>query len=141
LEKFTSECILPLLTPLSPTRSGTRTSDPLLPMIAFEVKKNGQLVCVAGAEDMGVLSTIISAGGKLGNKSALARPDATTPEIHYSVGGLTRRPDSDKDVFVDWLSISPLEVGDVIEVRIIETDQADRAKSRKRANLNRTPSP
>src|SRR5688500_6127350 len=34
-------------------------------MIAFEVKVNGRRVCIAGADDLAVLNTIISASGKL----------------------------------------------------------------------------
>jgi hypothetical protein len=46
-------------------------------MIAFEVTLNGKRVCIAGAEDLAVLSTIISASGRLGPKTVPARPDDT----------------------------------------------------------------
>jgi hypothetical protein len=102
-------------------------------MIALEVTLNGKRMCVAGAEDLAVLSTIISAGGKLGRKTVPARPDDPTFDIYYSVGGLTSRPDPKKDVHVNWKSIAPLKVGDVIQVRILETMKVDRAVSRKKA--------
>lgn len=101
-------------------------------MIAFEVLLNGKRICVAGAEDLSVLSTTITAAGKLGTKTVPRRPDETF-DIHYHVGGLTSRPDPTKDVHVRWKSVEPLMVGDVLEVRVIETSKADRARSRKKA--------
>ena len=106
-------------------------------MIALEVKRNGKRVCIAGADDLAVLSAHVTAVGKLGKKTVPARPDDTTGEIHYSVGGLTRRPDPRKDVHVEWKSIAPLRVGDVIQVKILETKNVDRATSRTKAQRKR----
>lgn len=106
-------------------------------MVALEVTLNGKRVCVAGAEDLAVLSTIISASGKLGKKTVPPRPGDDTFDIYYSVGGLTSRPDPAKDVHVRWESVTPLKVGDVIQVRILETVKVDRARSRKRAEPKR----
>jgi hypothetical protein len=102
-------------------------------MIALEVKLNGKRVCIAGAEDLSVLSATVAAVGILGKKTIRARPDETDAEIHYSVGGLTARPDPSKDVHVRWKSITPLKIGDVIEVTVLESRNADRAKSRTKA--------
>ncbi|MGC3988584.1 MAG: hypothetical protein QM796_02645 [Chthoniobacteraceae bacterium] len=106
-------------------------------MIAFEVSLNGKRVCIAGADDLGVLSTIISACGKLGKKTVPARPDVTSGDVHYSVGGLTSRRDSKTDVHVRWKSVEPLKIGDVVQVRVVETEKVDRAKSRARAKPRR----
>lgn len=102
-------------------------------MIAFEVRLNGKRICRAGAEDLAVLSTIVSACGKLGKKTVPARPGQTSGEVHYSVGGLTSRSDPKKDVHVRWKSIAPLKVGDVLLVKVLETEKVDRAKSRTKA--------
>jgi hypothetical protein len=106
-------------------------------MIALEVSLNGKRVCVAGADDLRVLSAHVTACGKLGKKTVPARPDDTTGEIHYSVGGLTARPDAKKDVHVRWKSVAPLRVGDVIQVKILETEKVDRATSRTKAERKR----
>ncbi len=74
-------------------------------MIAFEITLNGKTVCLAGAEDLSVLTANVSAVGKLGSKTIPARPDETT--------------------------------GDVIEVRVLETEQADRPTSRTKARKQR----
>lgn len=100
-------------------------------MIAFKVSLNGKRVCIAGAEDLGVLSTIIAANGRLGKKAVPSRPGETF-DIYYSVGGLTSRPDPEKDVHVDWKSVEPLKVGDLIQVEIVETKKVDRAARRKK---------
>ena len=106
-------------------------------MIAFEVRLNGKNICRAGAEDLAVLSTIISACGKLGKKTVPARPEETGGEVHYSVGGLTSRPDPNKNVHVRWKSIAPLKVGDVLRVKVLETEKVDRAQSRIKAKSRR----
>ena len=62
-------------------------------MIAFDVRLNGKRVCIAGSEDLAVLSAIVTASGKLGSKTVPARPDDTKGEVFYGVGGLTARPD------------------------------------------------
>jgi len=103
-------------------------------MIALEVSLNGKRVCVAGADDLAVLSAHVTACGKLGRKTVPARPDETTGEIHYSVRGLTARPDAKKDVHLIWKSIASLRVGDIIQVRALETDKADPPKSKTKAN-------
>jgi hypothetical protein len=102
-------------------------------MIALEVSLNGKRVCIAGAEDLAVLTTSVAAVGKLGQKTVPARPEETGGEFHYSVGGLTARQNPEKDVHLRWKSVAPLQVGDVIQVKILETDKVDPPRSRKKA--------
>jgi hypothetical protein len=106
-------------------------------MLAFEVTLNGRRVCVAGAEDLSVLNTIISAAGRLGAKTVLARRGEVGYELFYSVGGLTSRPDPKKDVHLRWKSISPLKVGDVVSVKVVQVSKADRPRMRSRATPKR----
>lgn len=101
-------------------------------MIALEVALNGKRVCIAGAEDLGVLSAAISAVGKLGRKTVPSRPEETS-DLFYSVGGLTSRSDPNTNVHVNWQSIARLKIGDTITVKMVETERADRARSRRKA--------
>lgn len=101
-------------------------------MIALEVMLNGKRICIAGSEDLCVLNASVAAAGKLGNKTVLQRSDETF-QVFYQVGGLTRRKNPQMDVHMRWKSVAPLEVGDVIQVKIIDTPKADRPVSRKRA--------
>ena len=103
-------------------------------MIALEVRLNGKRVCIAGAEDLAVLTTNVSAVGKLGKKTVPARPEETSGEIHYSVRGLTARRDPEKDAHLIWKSVAPLKLGDVIQVRILGTHRPDRPTSRQKAD-------
>jgi hypothetical protein len=105
-------------------------------MIALEVTLNGKRICTAGADDLAVLNAHVMACGKLGKKTIPARPDETA-DLYYSVGGLTARSDPKKDVHVRWKSIAPLQVGDVIQVGILETEKVDRATSRSKAKKKR----
>jgi hypothetical protein len=105
-------------------------------MIAFEVKLNGKRICIAGAEDLCVLSANVAAAGKLGLKTVpTGSHDDTAPDLFYSVGGLTRRPDPKKDVHLRWKSVAPLSLGDLLAVKVVEVRKADRPKSRKKAPL------
>lgn len=104
-------------------------------MIALEVKLNGKRVCIAGADEMTVLSADVTACGKLGTKSVPRSPKDGT-QINYSVGGLIPRPNG-KDIYPKWKLAAPLRVGDVLEVRILETEKVDRARPRNKAKRKR----
>ncbi|MFO1021434.1 MAG: hypothetical protein U0903_12165 [Planctomycetales bacterium] len=101
-------------------------------MIAFEVKLNGTRVCLAGAADLRVLSAHVTASGKLGKKTVSSYSEEQY-DAFYSVGGLTSRKAPTTDVHVRWKSTAPLQLGDVIEVQIMDVTKADRPKSRKKA--------
>jgi len=102
-------------------------------MIAFKVSVNGKRIYVAGRDDLAVLHAMVIASGKLGKKTVPARPEETTADIFYQVGGLTSGRDPEKDVHLRWKSNSPLKVGDVIQVTVVETAKVDRPKSRRPA--------
>ena len=102
-------------------------------MIAFEVSLNGNRVGVAGAEDLEVLNAVVTAVGKLGKKTVRPDSDEKSQHIVFRVGGMTGRLDPEKDVFVNWVSGVNLQMGDVIQIKVVETDKADRARSRKNA--------
>jgi hypothetical protein len=89
-------------------------------MIALEVSLNGKRVCIAGADDCGVLTATVAAVGKLGKATVPARPGQAA-DIHYNVGGLTSRNDPKKDVHFRWKSAAPLSLGDTIQVKVVET--------------------
>jgi hypothetical protein len=82
-------------------------------MRAFEVYLNGERLCLAGANDESVLSTIIDYVGKVGN------PD-NEERLHLSVGGLL----IPQEEHVRWQE-RDLAVGDEIRVRILDSDTVD----------------
>ena len=91
-------------------------------MILFKVSLNGKELCTAGAEDLGVLSAILSASGKLGSNTAAH--DGREPDIYFRVGGLTSRADG-KDEHPNWVDFIDLKPGDSVNIEVKEADQAD----------------
>lgn len=99
-------------------------------MIALRVKLNGSLLCVAGADDLSVLNTIVNAVGNLGSKTK--KPRKEPPDLYLSVGGLTSRLEG-PDEHLLWTEQQPLQMGDKIEVEIIESTDVDEPTARKKA--------
>jgi hypothetical protein len=112
------------------------THDKRYTMIALEIRLNGKRVCIAGAEDLAVLTANVTASGRLGKKTVPARPGESR-DVFYHVGGLTARTDPKKDVHLRWKSIAPLKIGDVIQVKILETQNVDPPTSRTSARRKR----
>jgi hypothetical protein len=105
-------------------------------MYALSVRVNDQPAVVAGADDLGVLSAILSCVGKLGPASVRLNSDETQ-DFTFRLGGLTSRPEGSVDEHLTWLSLKALKVGDTVIVEIIETehpdpiDRAEEAEKRK----------
>src|SRR5262252_4209885 len=93
-------------------------------MIAMEVIKNGKKLCVAGAEDLGVLAASFSAGGPLGPKSWEFAGEVSKPQMRLHVGGITSRK-GEADRHLDWLGQLDLKDGDVVTLKFVEVDKAD----------------
>src|SRR6266478_2677532 len=103
-------------------------------MIALEISRNGKRVCVAGGEDLAVLTANLTAVGKLGRKTVRARLNGAREGIHLTVHAFTARPSADKDAILRWKPAVPLRVGDAILVTILETRTVDRPTSSQRAH-------
>jgi hypothetical protein len=96
-------------------------------MIAFEVRVNGRQVCLAGADDLGVLSATLTVGGQLGSRTVRANhsPDSkeiSAPFLH--VGGLTSRGDGQEEVHLRWAADAAVAVGDCVEIRLVDIPAA-----------------
>ncbi len=82
-----------------------------IPMRAFEVWVNGEKLCLAGIGDDGVLTTIVHLAARPGEGG-----------FFLQVGGLTGQTKE----HVNWINQKPLTVGDNVQVKIVETDAADK---------------
>lgn len=91
-------------------------------MIAMRVIHNGEPLCIAGAEDLAVLSTIVSAVGNLGPLTKRERDEPL--EIVLSVSGLTARADG-HDEHLEWVGQKTLRPGDKIELELLDISKAD----------------
>ena len=93
-------------------------------MLGMEVVKNGRKVCVAGADDLGVLTANFSAGGLLGPKTWDFTEKKAKPHMHLHVGGLTSRRGASDD-HVDWIGHMEIQIGDEVTLKFVEIDKAD----------------
>ncbi len=98
-------------------------------MIALKTSLNGQQICLAGAEDLCVLNSIVNAVGKLGDSSHPRRDPSEPPDLFLSVGGLTGRVSAD-DEHLLWTEHHVLAVGDEIRIIVEEVAEADLPTSR-----------
>ncbi|MCC7420110.1 MAG: hypothetical protein IT428_07520 [Planctomycetaceae bacterium] len=98
-------------------------------MIAFEVKLNGKRICIAGAEDLLVLSTHITGVGMLGPKTAPERMHRPKTEVCLGITGMTARKDPAEDLHVHWTEMEPLKAGDSIEVTVLDVTEVDPPRS------------
>lgn len=95
-------------------------------MIAFEVWLNGKKLCLASVGDAGVLTQILSWSQREPKADSNEKPKPEKTGLH--VGGLARGE------YMDWLERTfSVTVGDEVTVKIVEVEQADEPKHRKRA--------
>jgi hypothetical protein len=103
-------------------------------MIAFEIEINGKKLCTAGIDaKFGVLTSILSwAKRDVGHISDEAKAKLLEEELKLTVGGHISYGKDDYEN-VQW-SGRELKPGDQIEIKIIETDEADEPKTKKRSD-------
>ena len=99
-------------------------SDVIRLMIGFEIELNGKSLGTAGADDLSVLTAIVSAVGKLGPDSTGAHQREHHYDIELTVGGLTSRAEGSPNEHLDWIRRA-LKTGDVVTVRLVEPNVAD----------------
>jgi hypothetical protein len=81
-------------------------------MIAFEIYRNGKHVTTAGEEGLSVMTmTTVN--------------HCTSGYMHLNVGGLRQRIANGQEKHPTWINMLPLEVGDEVRLRIVETEEAD----------------
>ncbi|HZQ18154.1 MAG TPA: hypothetical protein VFA90_05485 [Terriglobales bacterium] len=90
-------------------------------MRAFEVSLNGKKLCVAGVGDDGVLVANADWVGKPGDE-----------ELFLAVSGLNNSREH-----IDWIVQKPLNVGDEVQIRIVEAAEVDEPASRHQAQVPR----
>jgi hypothetical protein len=101
-------------------------------MYAFRVQLNDSRPVIGGAGDLSVLTTTISAVGKLG-PSTCSHWDDGDVDISLRLGGLTSRGQGVTDEHLVWFEARDLRPGDKISLEIIQTDKPDPPESGKQA--------
>jgi len=105
-------------------------------MIVFEIKVNDEQACYAGIDSKGVLSTIITWVKK--NQEELTSNEVNKnqfkEEITLNVGGLATGTNENK-LNLNWINRT-LQVGDEINIKIIENSHIDEPTRKEEENLN-----
>lgn len=99
-------------------------------MLALEVEIDGERFVVAGSEDWGLLSVILTAQRGTPDAPAVS---ARTDSVDVRVGGLTERDGSGQTHHLRWGN-KELRLGSRVSVRVIEVDQADTPIKRYRSD-------
>jgi hypothetical protein len=97
-------------------------------MIALEVRLNGQRLCVAGADDLVVLTAALTITGGLGSRTVRrgrgageSQPEAPLkPTLH--VGGMTSRGETARDEHLRWCRDASVSIGDTVELRLVHVE-------------------
>jgi len=92
-------------------------------MIGLEVHLNERRLCTAGADDLAVLSAILTVGGALGSKTVRNRRDAPTPTLH--IGGMTGSGGAGSDLHLRWCRDATVSVGDVVSLRLVDIEPVE----------------
>jgi hypothetical protein len=103
-------------------------------MIAFEIEMNGKKLCTAGIDaKFGILTSILSwAKRDVSQLSEEAKAKVPEEELKLTVGGHISYSKDDYEN-VQW-SGRELKPGDQINIKIIETNEADEPKTKKRSD-------
>ena len=89
-------------------------------MYAIKVQINDKPSVVGGANDLSVLTAILTLAGKLGEASRPHRDDRTV-DFTFRLGGLTARGPDIQDEHLVWLEARDLKLGDKLVFEIVET--------------------
>lgn len=97
-------------------------------MFALRVTINDEKTVVAGAEDLSVLSAMVTLTGKLGAKAV--DPGRRKPAMFLHVGGLTARGKRRKDEHLRWTPHMKLKVGDRVLIELTKAAKSSRIVER-----------
>lgn len=105
-------------------------------MIVFEIKVNGEQASNAGIDSKGVLNIIITWVKKNQEKliSNEVNKNQFEEEITLNVGGLASGT-NDNRLNLNWINRT-LQVGDEINIKIIENSHIDEPTRKEEENLN-----
>ena len=95
-------------------------------MIAYEVRINGSLATTVGQEDMSILTAILTTSR--GNQE-----QSIDDYIRLSLGGLSHETSDGYCEHFRWV-VPDVEVGDRVELAIVETTEVDPPKKRYRSD-------
>ena len=103
--------------------------------LVLEVHVNGERFVLAGENSMSVLSAHVTAIGKLGPESdGVKRRTTGEVDIDMRVGGLTSRGGRKKDEHLQWGPRLSLKPGDMVTIKVLESETFDLPSDRSPAD-------
>ncbi len=93
-------------------------------MLAFEIWKNGKKLAVAGLQQSGAVSFMLTWVGKGADASDRAVEGAEIDGHDLRVGGLDSA-DPSGDQSIEWVEDTALRLGDHLQIRLVAAESAD----------------
>jgi predicted RNA-binding protein with RPS1 domain len=93
-------------------------------MIGFEIWLNGEHICTAGIEQFGCVSAITTWAKRIDFTSDKLTEGEHEEELDLNVAGLTYDCEGNH-VYLKWINRT-LEVGDEINIKIVQTSEVDK---------------
>jgi hypothetical protein len=105
-------------------------------MIAFKLTHKDRSNLVAGGPDLGFLYFILCASGHLGPDSQGTRGLADRFEVDMDLRGSTARANRHDNESLVWVR-TQTDVGDVVTIEVVETEQVDEPAHRRSKKSDR----
>ncbi|MEM6751559.1 MAG: hypothetical protein AAF630_01005 [Cyanobacteria bacterium P01_C01_bin.38] len=93
-------------------------------MIGFEIWLNGEHICTAGIEQFGSVSAITNWVKRIDSTSDKLTGGEQSEELNLNVAELTYDSEGN-NFYLRWIN-STLEVGDEINIKIVQTSEVDK---------------
>lgn len=93
-------------------------------MLGFEIWKNGRKVAVAGLQESGAVSLMLTWVGKGAGASTRAAEGSEIEGLDLRVGGIDSS-DPSGDQSIEWIEDTALRLGDELHVRLVSTSEVD----------------
>src|SRR5919109_1102098 len=94
-------------------------------MLGFEVYRNGEKLALAGVQESGVMSVILSWVGKgKGASVRAAAGEGPIPDLHLHVAGMDTSDPRAED-HIDWIDLEDLKVQEEIRIRLVCAEVID----------------
>jgi hypothetical protein len=96
-----------------------------MPLLCFDIEKNGRKLALAGVRESGVVTVILTWVGKGRDASArAAEAEEEVPGLTLHIGGIDSS-DPGGDAMIEWIDSGALRLGDQLSIRIAAADGAD----------------
>ena len=101
-------------------------------MPVMDLIVNGKPVSTAGADDLCVLSVVVSAVGRIGSRAQDAKVRRRGMDIACNLGGMTSRSTEPRNIHLEWARVQ-LKVGDEVRLQIRGNQGRSSARTARRA--------